>query len=138
MLHTTQVYAEDIDGDSDYDILAPSRYSNEVFWFENKLITGINRDRVTDQGPIQFSLLQNYPNPFNPVTLISYQIPELSFVTLKIYDVLGNEVATLVEKEKSVGNYKIEFGGSDLSSGIYFYQLRSNGYSETKKMIIIK
>ena len=89
--------------------------------------------------PKTFSLFQNYPNPFNPSTTIKYQIPELSFVTLKVYDVLGNEIATLVEEEKPAGTYKVEFyakGG--YASGVYFYQLRAGSFVETKKMILLR
>ncbi len=93
-----------------------------------------------------FNLDQNYPNPFNPATIIKYQIPELSFVTLKIYDVLGGEVATVISEEKPLGNYEVEFNASELSSGIYFYQLQagspstSSGQSfvETKKMVLLR
>jgi len=89
-------------------------------------------------GPIEFSLFQNYPNPFNPSTTINYSIPELSYVTLKIYDVLGNEITTLVHQEKPVGSYKVEFNGTELPSGIYFYKLSTNGFTETKKMLFMK
>ncbi len=85
-----------------------------------------------------FRLEQNYPNPFNPITTISYQIPELSFVTLKIYDVLGNEIATLVNEEKPTGSYEVKFNGKQLTSGIYFYTLRAGSSVETKKMILVK
>jgi hypothetical protein len=88
--------------------------------------------------PQSYELRQNYPNPFNPITTISYRIPELSFVTLKVYDVLGNEVATLVNEEKPVGSYELTWGSASLPSGIYFYQLRACNYSETKKMILLK
>ncbi|NNG27336.1 MAG: T9SS type A sorting domain-containing protein, partial [Ignavibacteriaceae bacterium] len=88
--------------------------------------------------PESFLLKQNYPNPFNPITKIKYQIPELSFVTLKVYDVLGSEVATLVNEEKPVGNYEIKFNGIGLTSGIYFYQLRAVSFVETKKMVFMK
>jgi len=86
----------------------------------------------------KFELHQNYPNPFNPITLIKYQISEVSFVKLKVYDVLGNEVATLVNDEKPAGEYEVEFNGNDLTSGIYFYQLRAGEFIQTKKMILIK
>jgi hypothetical protein len=86
----------------------------------------------------QFSLNQNYPNPFNPSTVISYQLPVYSNVTLKVYDVLGNEVATLVNEEKPAGSYEVNFTTSSLTSGVYFYQLKSGSYLETKKMILIK
>ena len=85
--------------------------------------------------PNYFTLEQNYPNPFNPTTTINYQIPERNYVTLKIYDVLGNEIATLVNEQKSVGNYEAEFNAINLPSGIYFYQLRADTFIQTKKMI---
>jgi len=83
-------------------------------------------------------LYQNYPNPFNPSTKIKFQIPENSFVTLKVYDVLGNEVATLVNQEKPIGSCNVEFDASSLPSGIYLYQLQAGNYFETKKMILLK
>ena len=86
----------------------------------------------------EFKLHQNYPNPFNPSTKISYQIPELSFITIKVFDVLGNEVATLVNEEKPAGNYEINFNAFDMASGIYFYRLKTESYLETKKMIFLK
>ena len=85
-----------------------------------------------------YSLRQNYPNPFNPATTITYQIPERSFVTLKVYDILGNEVATLVNEEKPAGSYEVEWNALSLPSGIYFYQLRANNFIESKKMILLK
>ncbi len=89
-------------------------------------------------APSEFSLSQNYPNPFNPGTVISYQLPVNSFVTLIVYDVLGNEVAVPVNEQKSAGTFKVEFNASDLGSGVYFYQLKAGGFVETKKMILIK
>jgi hypothetical protein len=88
--------------------------------------------------PDVFSLSQNYPNPFNPVTNIKYQLPELSFVTLKVYDVLGEEVATSVNEGKPAGNYEVVFNRIKLSSGIYYYKLQSNNFIETKKMVLMK
>ncbi len=89
-----------------------------------------------------FRLDQNYPNPFNPGTVIRYQIPEAGYVSLKVYDLLGREDATLVEEVKPAGSYEIEFDGSKLSSGVYFYKLSATGgagsYMDTKKMILIK
>ncbi len=88
--------------------------------------------------PAAFSLSQNYPNPFNPTTNIQYQIPNRELVTLKVYDVLGNEVATLVNEEKQAGNYSVKFNGSNLASGIYFYKLSSGNFVQTRKMILLK
>ncbi len=88
--------------------------------------------------PTKFALEQNYPNPFNPSTKISWQSPVVSQQTLKIYDILGNEVATLVDEFKPVGRYEIEFNASALPSGVYFYQLRAGEFVNTKKMIFLK
>ncbi|UCH66194.1 MAG: T9SS type A sorting domain-containing protein [Ignavibacterium sp.] len=89
-----------------------------------------------------FKLLQNYPNPFNPATTIKYSVPEVSFVTLKVFDVLGNEITTLVNEEKAKGNYEVEFSVNDrrrdYPSGIYFYRLQADNFIETKKMILMK
>jgi len=85
-----------------------------------------------------FQLYQNYPNPFNPTTKIKFSILVPEFVSLKVFDVLGNEVATLVKKELISGNYEIEFDGSEILSGIYFYQMSSVSYSVTKKMVLLK
>ncbi len=86
----------------------------------------------------EYSLEQNYPNPFNPSTKITFQIPESGLVSLKIYDVLGIEIATLLNEEKDPGKYEIDFNASHLSSGIYFYTLRAGAFINTKKMILIK
>ncbi|MBE0571883.1 MAG: T9SS type A sorting domain-containing protein [Ignavibacteriaceae bacterium] len=93
----------------------------------------------------EFVLEQNYPNPFNPSTKIRYTIPNVtlsdvegSFVTLKVYDVLGNEVATLVNEEKTTGSYEVDFNVSGLTSGIYFYKLTAGSFVETKKMILLR
>jgi photosystem II stability/assembly factor-like uncharacterized protein len=94
------------------------------------------KDRII--SPKDFSLAQNYPNPFNPRTTIEYSIPTQSKVTIKVFDLLGREVATLVDEEKTAGSYMIDFNGSNLSSGIYFYRLDAGGFSETKKLILIK
>lgn len=88
--------------------------------------------------PNKFTLEQNYPNPFNPSTKISWQSPAAGWQTLKVYDILGNEIATLVNEEKPAGTYEIEFDGSVLSSGIYFYKLTAGAFSETRKMLLMK
>ena len=88
--------------------------------------------------PEYYYLGQNHPNPFNPTTRISYELPVSGLVTLKVFDILGREIATLVNEEKTAGTYQVEFSSSGLSSGIYFYTLTSREYSRTKKMIVIK
>jgi hypothetical protein len=85
-----------------------------------------------------FEISQNYPNPFNPVTKIQYLIPEQSNVAFKVYDILGNEVATLVNEEKLAGTYEITLYADGLSSGVYFYQLKAGDFIQTKKMILLK
>ena len=95
-------------------------------------------------SPTIFSLEQNYPNPFNPFTTIKFSIPQnvgnenFRSVQLKIYDMLGNEIATLVDEQKSPGTYEIKFNGSDYTSGIYFYKLKAGIFSETKKLVLMK
>jgi hypothetical protein len=93
---------------------------------------------TTSMVPENYSLSQNFPNPFNPTTLISYQIPVAGQVTLKVYDILGKEVACLVKEVKNAGNYEVTFNGSNLSSGIYLYQLKSGSFVGTKKLILMK
>jgi len=93
---------------------------------------------VSNQIPGAFKLEQNYPNPFNPSTKINYSIPNTQYTILKVYDVLGNEVATLVNEKQNAGSYEIEFEGSNLSSGIYYYKLLTDNFSDTKKMILIR
>ena len=95
---------------------------------------------VNNKSPLQFSLVQNYPNPFNPSTIISFKIASSKAVkcTLKIYDLLGNEIATPVNEEKSAGTYNVEFDGSKLASGFYIYRLIAGDFSSTKKMMLLK
>jgi hypothetical protein len=103
--------------------------------------TVVSVDDEIPSQPIEFSLSQNYPNPFNPSTNIQYTVGSQQFVTLKIYDVLGNEVATLVNEESAAGGageYEVEFNAINLPSGIYFYQLKAGSFIQTRKMLLIK
>jgi photosystem II stability/assembly factor-like uncharacterized protein len=109
---------------------------NSVFRRPIDELSGI--ELISNEIPEKFSLSQNYPNPFNPSTKIVFQIANFGFVSLKVYDVLGNDVATLVDKYKPAGYYEVEFNASNLSSGLYFYQLKAGILSESKKMILIK
>jgi aminopeptidase N len=97
-------------------------------------VTGID-DLI---APIEYELWQNYPNPFNPTTKVKFAIPRSSFVKFNIYDALGKEIATLVEEEKPIGIYEVEFDASNLPSGIYFYSLNAGEFNQTKKMILLK
>jgi hypothetical protein len=108
---------------------------NGVVYGDTSLITGVN-DKP--QGVFSYKLEQNYPNPFNPTTTIRYRIPETGLVTLKVFDVLGKEVITLVNEEKLSGNYEVKFNGSNLSSGVYFYRLTADTFTTTKQMILLR
>jgi len=144
-----------------YNISNSGLPSNQIFSividkFNNKWIgTGQGLAVFNEEGIIssveetilirEFSLSQNYPNPFNPSTKIKYSIPASlnpseggTLVSLKIYDLLGREVATLVNEEKQTGYYEIEFNGNNLPSGVYYYQLKANKFVETKKMILLR
>lgn len=114
--------------------------------------TAVDEENVEEAFPTEYSISQNYPNPFNPSTIINYSIPQNEFVTIKVLNILGAEVAILVNKEQPKGNYAVKFdassslsrqgwgsaAGSKLTSGIYFYRLQAGEYAETKKMIILK
>jgi len=88
--------------------------------------------------PNSYTLRQNYPNPFNPVTKISFDIPKKSFVSLSVYDILGKEVAKLINEEKAAGRYILDFNASNLSAGVYFYKLDAGNFTETKRMVVLK
>ena len=88
--------------------------------------------------PDKFELSQNYPNPFNPTTLIKYSLPKAGNVSLKVYNVLGKEVATLVNGYQTAGNYKVEFNARGLASGLYFYRLTAGDFVSVKKMMLLK
>ena len=113
---------------------------------ENFIVTVIDQPVKLEKEnllPDEFVLYQNYPNPFNPRTKIKFTIQsnvkrEMSNVTLRIYDILGKELATLVNEEKPAGKYEVEFNANELTSGIYFYQLSAGNFSEIKKMVLLK
>jgi len=107
-----------------------------IEWINNS--SSVENDETNGRLPTEITLLQNYPNPFNPATKIKYQIPHRSFVTLKVYDVLGNEVVTLLNEEKAAGNYEVEFDASSLASGMYIYKLQVGTFVQAKKMILTR
>jgi len=116
-----------------------------LFDFTGELLNSISvfdsiSSDISSSGNIDYTynLYQNYPNPFNASTIINFEVPKESFVTLKVYNLLGNEVATLINEEKTLGNYKVKFGGSDLPSGVYFYRMQSGNFTDIKKLILIK
>ncbi len=99
-------------------------------------ITGITQNGNT--VPVEYALSQNYPNPFNPTTKINFALPKSGLVTMKVYDILGKEVATLVNEVKNAGSYSVDFNASNLTSGMYFYKVSVNGFSDVKKMLLLK
>jgi hypothetical protein len=114
----------------------PKNYENQFYTFSFNTITGIKR--TSQDINTNFILSQNYPNPFNPSTTINYSVPKAGFVTIKVYDVLGRAVATIVNANKPAGNYSVEFNASKLVSGIYFYRMESGSYTQTKKLLLLK
>ncbi|GEM_PF-7048044 len=137
--------------DNDENIIAVGTSENEIIIkkYKNQQVVSV---RNNDIGvPEKYSLSQNYPNPFNPTTTITYSIPtlpassplakgrtEVGFVILKVYDILGREVATLVNKHQSPGTYTVKFNASKLNSGIYFYKLQAGNFTQVKRMMLIK
>ncbi len=103
---------------------------------ENGFIVGVNK--TSTEVPERFDLSQNYPNPFNPSTNINYSVPSSQFIVLKVYDVLGNEAATLVNEKQSPGSYSVNWNGGNFPSGVYYYTLSSGSFSKTRKMLLIK
>ena len=118
----------DLDGDSYIDTIYHSHYN---------IVTAIEQNNFSSI-PSDFKLDQNYPNPFNPSTKIKYAIPQLSFITLKVYDILGREIETLVNTEKPAGAYVVKFDGHSLPSGVYFYRIQAGDFVDTKKFILLK
>ncbi len=122
-----------VSGEASYNL---ANVQNDAPGLEKRTYKNVNSDGTTI--PVKYDLSQNYPNPFNPATTINYQLPKTGFVTIKIYDILGKEVATLVNEQKTQGRYSVNFDASRLASGVYIYQLRANDYVSSKKMLLLK
>ncbi len=135
----------DVDKDGKMDIITSILVNNSNppgtnSWFlgNYEQIGTVGISPTSNQLPSDFVLHQNYPNPFNPVTNISFDIPQRSFVSLKIYDITGREITTLINETKTAGRYTVNFNGSGLSSGVYFYRIESEDFVQTKKMLLVK
>ena len=125
-------------GIADTSVGGPTQAAGYAYVDDLSLGPPTSVQEISSTIPDNFDLKQNYPNPFNPATTIQYSIPERSNVTLKVYDVLGNEVATLVNEEISAGIHKVDFNASKLSSGVYLYKLQADSFVETRKMLLMK
>ncbi len=132
--------------------MSESKFKTKVFAFDGKKnieltnsenntiegVTGNSSKESTANIPTEFALAQNYPNPFNPSTTINYELPASNFVTLKIYDLTGKEVMTLVNENQNAGRYTATFNGSNLASGMYFYKITAGEFTFVRKMVLIK
>jgi len=123
-----QIFTQGIDVELEYAVQELDKMNG---------IEGIKNEK--SKIPVLFALYQNYPNPFNPTTTINYSIPKASLVTIKVYDILGRVISTLVNGEKSAGNYSVQFSAiGGLSSGVYFYRMQAGGFVQTKKLLLLK
>jgi hypothetical protein len=127
----------DIDGNSSFEILAGSDASRVVL-LSGGLQAGPVSVEEREALPQEFALHQNYPNPFNPSTKIGFKVQGSGFVSLKVYDVLGREVRTLVSEELKPGSYEVPFDAAGLASGVYFYRLRAGGFTQTRTMVVLR
>ncbi len=106
------------------------------FWEAVNLVVSV--EDIGSELPISFGLSQNYPNPFNPTTTINYSVPEESFVSIQVYDILGRLVASLVNEEKTVGYHEVTFNAVSIASGTYFYRMDAGDFIDVKKLIVLK
>ncbi len=135
----TKKYAVPV-GTNRISFKAISAFGNNLFLDSICLISGATgiATPVSSLIPSVYSLSQNYPNPFNPSTKINFSLPKQGYVSLKVYDVLGKEVMTLVNGQMTAGSYAVDFNASDLSSGVYFFRMESGEFSDIKRMMLIK
>lgn len=134
---STDDHANSMAVDNNGSVYVTGQSNRDILTIKYSQLTGINP--ISFETPPGFKLDQNFPNPFNPKTIISYQLAVSNHIKLKIYDVLGNEIAILVDEQKNSGNYDIEFDGGQYSSGVYFYRLEADGsVIDTKRMTLLK
>ena len=124
----------DMDGDGKPDVIV-GEYNGNFSYYKNRLPTTVYE---ATELPAKFELMQNYPNPFNPTTKLSFVISHWSLVSLRVFDALGREVATLVNEDLRAGKYGIIFDGRGLASGVYIYRLKTNSYGDAKRMVVLK
>jgi len=115
------------------------QYDRNPYWVDAQVIYNLITDiEDEDSNPVDYYLSQNYPNPFNPTTKITYGVPQSSFIELKVYDSIGNEIVTLVNEQKSAGAYEVEFDAGNLTSGVYLYRMQAGNFNDTKKFLLLK
>ena len=132
------VFAVDLDGDGDNDLAVANSYSDDISILINlSSMTGVDNPPEM-YLPESFSTFQNYPNPFNAFTIIQYSLQEASDVTIKIYDILGRKIETLVQGEQQAGYHQVIWDAEDATSGMYFYRIQAGDYTEAKKMLLLK
>ncbi|MCB0283082.1 MAG: ASPIC/UnbV domain-containing protein, partial [Calditrichaeota bacterium] len=107
-----------------------------TIWEKEKKPVSLNEEII--EIPDKYSLMQNYPNPFNPITTIKFGIPKKSFVKIELFNILGQKIKTLLNKNMEAGYHKVKFNAQDYSSGLYFYQMRSESFSKVYKMLLVK
>lgn len=113
-------------------------WKHGLYHFSQLIFTETTTSIRQDEISAEYNLYQNYPNPFNPTTKIKYSIPHAGLVSIKVFDLLGSEIATLVNEEKQTGNYEIEFNASNLASGVYIYKMQVGNFFNAKKFILMK
>jgi hypothetical protein len=130
----------DVDFDENGFLYSQSHFgwTVEKWEYQGMLPVITSVEQVPGEVPDSYKLNQNYPNPFNPTTNIEFSLFKSGFVSLKVFDLLGQEVVTLVNEEKGVGNYRVTFDARDLPSGTYFYTLSTGGFTEMKKMLLLR
>ena len=111
--------------------------TNVVYKYVGPRITSVEEE-IINLLPTGYSLSQNYPNPFNPSTKFRYSVPQSSKVVIKVFDILGKEITTLMNEEKLAGTYELTWNASNLPSGVYFYQLKAGEFTQTMKMLLLK
>lgn len=125
-------------GQSLIGVTEDASHINQIgFWYQTEDVI-VSVEQISETIPQECRLEQNYPNPFNPTTTIVFAIPEPSQVTLKLFDMLGREVATLVDGEKEAGEYRVVFDAGGLANGVYCYRIWAGGYSQFKKLVLLK
>ena len=113
-------------------------WKHGLYYFSQLIFEKSTTNIEQEEIPASFNLSQNYPNPFNPVTKINYSLPQTSFIKIKVFDLLGREISTLVQEQKSAGSHVVIFDGSSLGSGVYIYRMEAGNFMDTKKLLLMK